>query len=340
LRIVLNCSNVECKKTGIIPMLIRLLSLFIILISFTGYAQKPIKGGKPPSGKAEKIMRSKLIKKVSYFNRVKVKGLINVSLHSNYSKPAVILRGDIRDLRRVSVHINNGILNVVLGKGDPDYAPVNVEIRTKRLNEFSYEGSGVVKGTRLNSSSLSLCIDNDQSTILGGHIALQSLKVRGSGLTKISGISNRALRVHVEGNPNVQLSGRTYLQELTLKGNGFLSFHWVDSPLTIIRACDAATVQLAGITDELHVELWGNAKFKGRYLRANRVFAKTHGRSVAEISAVVKQHTLAKDASDIYYYNIADMQTNFMAYNGAVLDMREWPLYALEEYDRYNKHIP
>ena len=102
----------------------------------------------------------------------------------------------------------------------------------------------------------------------------------------------------------------------------------------------AAKIQLAGIVNRLEVELWGAARFKGRYLRAQRSFVKTHDKSVAEISAVNHQSTLATDASDIYYYNIPDTRADFMAFNGSVLNMREWSLYELQEFTRYNKQFP
>jgi hypothetical protein len=88
------------------------------------------------------------------------------------------------------------------------------------------------------------------------------------------------------------------------------------------------------------VELWGVAQFKGRYLRAQRSFVKTHDKSVAEISTVNHQSNLATDASDIYYYNIPNTRADFMAYNGSVLDMREWDRADMQNFNRYNKQFP
>ena len=84
----------------------------------------------------------------------------------------------------------------------------------------------------------------------------------------------------------------------------------------------------------------GSSQFKGRYLRAQRSFVKTHDQSVAEISAVNHQSNLATDASDIYYFNIPNTRADFMAFNGSVLDMREWSQYDTEEFTRYNKQFP
>ena len=97
-----------------------------------------------------------------------------------------------------------------------------------------------------------------------------------------------------------------------------------------------AFVQLAGIADRLDVELWGNARFRGRYLRANTLFVKTHDSSLAEVSAVKRQHTLASGSSDIHFYNIPQLKTDLMAFNGAVLDMRDWNNPWTQEYNQYN----
>ena len=105
----------------------------------------------------------------------------------------------------------------------------------------------------------------------------------------------------------------------------------------VVRARDQSFIQLAGAVGKLDVELWGKACFRGRYLRADRAFVKTHDVSVAEISAVKRQHTLANDASDIHFYNVSTMKADFMGFDGAVLDMRDLGLPFTQEYTRYNK---
>lgn len=327
-------------------MPIRIFSSITLLALLSSCAYKPAFLHPQPVKKAatkttviSKPVRAQQIKKVGNFNRVDVEGVINVSLHSGYSKPKVILHGDPRDLKQVEVFVANHALYVKVGKGYPDCGPITAVIQGHRLHAFKYKGSGVVKGTKLNATSLALNIENDGSTILKGNIGLTRLEVSGTGLTRVDGISNRSLQVRMKGKPNVRLSGKTRLTHLNLAGSGWLSLYWIDSPFLNVSARGSAKTQLAGIVEELHVELWDSATFKGRHLRANRSFVKTHGHSIAEISTLKKQHSLATDVSDIHYYTIPEMQTNFMAFNGAVLDMREWAQPDLEEYDRYNKHI-
>ncbi len=318
-------------------MLTRSLTLISIIFLMSSCAHKPAAPSQPIAKAAAKTQHTP---KLAAFNRVDVKGLINVNLHTGYSRPKVILHGDARDLRHVKTTVINGTLYIVLGKGYPDYGSVTADIQGQYLNYFSYEGKGVIKGTQLRSSSLSLCLKNEGSTQLKGQLGIPKLEVHGTGLTKIEGLNSKSMTITTSGKPRLLLHGKANLTQLNLKGNSWLAFYWVNSPSLTVRAHGCSTIQLAGATDRLDVELWGCSKFKGRYLSAKRSFVKTHGTSLAEITTVDKQHTLASDSSDIYYYNIPNMHANFMAFDGSILDMREWPLYALEEYDRYNKHIP
>ena len=84
--------------------------------------------------------------------------------------------------------------------------------------------------------------------------------------------------------------------------------------------------------DRLDVELWNTAHFNGRYLRAEHSFVKTHDRSLAEISVIRNQHTLASGKSNIYFYELPLTRADFMAFDGSVLDLREWENY----YTPYN----
>ncbi|KTD34323.1 hypothetical protein Lmor_1720 [Legionella moravica] len=279
-------------------------------------------------------------RQVPAFNQVDVQGQMNIHLHTGYKKPQVLLTGDPRDLAQVTSVVSNGTLYLALGKGFPRFGAVNADIRGKFLNGVRYIGAGSIRGSRLHTSYLNLYISNPGTTRLAGTIGLQRLEVVGGGLTQINGLTSRNLHVYLKGNPKVQLTGFVNLAKLDIDGDAWLSLYWVKSNDLIIRAKSAARVQLAGIVNKLDVELWGVAQFKGRYLRAQRSFVKTHDKSVAEISAVNHQSNLATDASDIYYFNIPTTRADFMAYNGSVLDLREWSQFDREDFNRYNKQFP
>jgi len=182
-----------------------------------------------------------------------------------------------------------------------------------------------------------LVIDNQGSTTLKGTLGVRKLQLSGAGAVEINGINSPALQVKLTGKSHVKLGGFANLSSLDLNNDSWVSMYWVKSKALTIRGHGRTFIQLAGIAEHLDVELWDNAHFNGRYLRAERSFVKTHGKSVAEIAAVKRQHTLATDTSDILFYNIPVMKADFMAYNGAVLDMRDLSQPFIQEYDQYNK---
>lgn len=288
-----------------------------------------------PSG-----VHTKQYRQVTAFNQIDVQGRVNINLHTGYKQPQVILTGDTRDLAQVKVVVNNNTLYLALGNGYPRYGMVNADIRGRFLNRLHYVGAGTISGSQLHTSLLDLSLSNQGTTRLDGTIGLRQLDVTGGGLVQINGISSQNLQVHFKGNPKVQLTGFTNISTLNMDGGGWLSLYWVKSDLLTIRAKKSAKIQLAGMVNRLDVELWGTANFKGRYLRAQRTFVKTHGKSVAEISSLNHQSTLSTDASDIYYYNLPNTRADFMAFDGSVLDMREWGQNDLRDFTRYNKQFP
>jgi hypothetical protein len=279
-------------------------------------------------------------KQLTSFNRIEAQGQLNVTLHTGYRKPQVVLKGDPRDLQQIKAVVVQNTLYLSLGGGYPQHGAVHADIQTQYLSGFSYKGAGLVNGGQIHSSALDLALANRGTTQLGGVIGLRRLDIAGNGITEISGINTPALQIHLQGNPKVQLSGVATLSNLVMDGNVWFSLYWLRSDVLTVRAKNRSRIQLAGTVNRLDLELWGHAYFKGRYLRAQRSFVKTHGYAVAEISSVNHQSTLASDASDIYYYNLPNTREDFMAYDGSVLDMREWDRINLRDFDRYNKQFP
>lgn len=275
-------------------------------------------------------------RQIAPFTRVYVSGALNVNLHTGSLKPQVKLSGDPRDLTYLRWNVKDGILRVTLGKGYPHYGQVSVDISTKYLSTFDYHGAGTVTGVDLHSNLLDISIANKGKTLLKGQMNVRKLDIRGSGFTQISGINSRYMQVKLAGKARVQLDGVSNLSSLDMKGAGWLSLYWVKSKALTIRANDTVFFQLAGVAEMLDVELWGKARFNGRYLRSTRSFVKTHDKSEADIVVVKRQHALADDASNIYFYNLPDMKTDLMACNGSVLDRREWDRSFMQEPTRYN----
>lgn len=314
-------------------MLRRYFSLVLIVLLLLGCTPH---SHQPPSSP---IAQSNVqVRPLPAFNQVAVQGMLDVNLHTGYKRSVVILRGDPRDLKHIEVRVKNNSLVVYGGKKAPCCGTPSLEIRTASLNAFTYKGSGTIRADRLRTSLLELSIYNSGQTRLAGAIALRKLVARGGGDIQISGVSSRYLQLEMTGKTKVQLTnGIMNVAKLQLKGSGWLSLYWVKSPLLTVCAKGKTRIQLAGVVDKLDLELWGSARFNGRYLRAKNAFVKTHDRAVARLTAIKHQHTLATDASDIYFYKIPQTKADFMAYQGSVLDMRDLSQADVKDYDRYNK---
>ncbi len=268
------------------------------------------------------------------FNGLQIKGNMSVRLSTGCAKPHVILKGDPRDFDNVKTYVSNGTYQILPGKGYPK-CHMHVDVCTKYLNYFRFQGNGEINAT-INSSALDVFLQNSGTTRMSGSLGIRRLEIKGDGFVQINGIKSQNLQLKITGKPRVQLVGMANISSIDLNSDAILSLYWVKSQQLIIREKGRSVIQLAGVVDKLDVELWDAARFRGRYLRANTAFVKTHDNSVAEMSAVKRQHTLALDTSDIQFFNIPSLKTDFMANNGAVLDMRDWNNPFMQEYDQYN----
>ncbi len=267
---------------------------------------------------------------------VVVKGPFNLNLHTGYNKPNLLLTGEPHMLDNVDVHVENGIL--FLSIKDPSAhccTSITADIQTRYLNGLIFHGKGNIKGERLRANLERIVIDNPGTTILNGTIRLNSVKVM-KGSTQISGVVAPYLKVEVSEGAKLKLEGVASMRHLTIKDNSWFSLSWLKATTLILRASDHAYVEIAGIVNKLDVELCNYAQFNGRYLRARRAYVKTRDYSVAKMAATQHQHTLATDASDIRFYNLPVIKTDFMALDGAVLDMRLLSSPLVEEPTPYN----
>ncbi len=271
------------------------------------------------------------------FTRVKVIGTLNVNLRTGFRQPHIILRGNPHDLPQVITTVINNTLTISLRKPFPKFGPIQVDINSQHLNAFEYHGRGEVTGNQIKTRLLDLILDNNGRTTLRGQLGLHQVMIIGDGYTEITGINSPFLMLKLSGKSKVRLGGLVNISALDIGKGGSLTLYWVKSKVLTVRGRNNAFIQLAGVVEHLDVELWGTSTFKGRYLRADRAFVKTHDKSIAEISAVKRQHTLAKGASDIQFFNIPVMKADFMANNGAVLDMRDLGPPYIQEYNQYNK---
>ena len=273
---------------------------------------------------------------ISLVTAVDITGTFNVRISTGKAHAQVLLHGDARDLPKVTLKVSHGVLHVTRNEYRT-HGPIDIEIQTHYLHSLVYHGSGSLTATNLHTRLLDVVVENPGQTTLSGDIGLRNLTLSGGGYTSISKINSPELRIRVSGNSKARLVGVANMSSLHVSDRSWLSMYWVSSSNLSVRGYDDATIQLAGTVDRLFVHLYGSSCFKGRYLRARRAFVKTYHSSIAEISAVQHQHALASDASDIQFYNLPTLSANFMAHDGAVLDMRDFNSPYLKMYDEYNK---
>lgn len=279
------------------------------------------------------------------FVNVYVDAPVNVTLHTNQHDSKITVTGDSLDVPLIVTQVRHQTLYVTLERIDlhiskkkPHYGPINVDIDMQTIHGLTYRGKGRVVSHNMNTDYIDMWIKNRGKTSLDGQINIHKLTVVGPGDTEINGVKSEDLEVYLYGRPRVQLTGQAALSTLDIRGDAMFSFYWLRGRHLKIRAREGSPkIQLAGVVDRLDVELWGKTRFNGRYIRARQTFVKTHEHAVAEIATTSRQHTLAMDASDIYFYNLPTYLTNFMGKNGAVLDMRAPDFKRRQEHTKYNK---
>ncbi len=160
-----------------------------------------------------------------------------------------------------------------------------------------------------------------------------TLKISGGGLAGGSlGSNNLAPQVQVSLPQLNQLkvSGhavvtgsdvKIHLQQLIALGNGQVHIHWINSPSLSIVGKQQSLVELAGTTNNLYVKLKGNARFMGRYLRANDVMVSTQDSGIAETLPIMAMHSFAYKNSVVNYYKYPQSRNNYSQDQANVLQL-------------------
>ena len=305
-------------------MLARWLTLMCCIGLMVGCVPPPVEHVDPP------IQMRDEARAIPSVTQVYIQGPFNVRLHTNKKqKASVNIRGDVVDLGYIKIHVEKGVLYVSvggkrahIGKRKLRLGYADLDINLPRLHGFTYKGEGTITAHKIRANPLDIWIANSGKSTWDGYMNLRHLTLVGTGHTQISGIHSNNLTVRMVGAPEVQLRGEANLRRLDIKGGGWISLYWMKSKYLVIRAAGNARIMTAGVVDRLDAVFSDKTHFDGRYLRAKETFVKTNGEAVADIVTVDKQHTLARDKSDIYYYNLPSLRTDFMARNAAVLDMR------------------
>lgn len=267
------------------------------------------------------LVAAKQTRVVAPFDQVRVVGTFDVSLHTGFRQDRVMIQTWSTRTPVIRTEVKDHILQVVCEDNCPKNRGMTLRIETRQLHSFSYQGKGDIIGQHLNTPYLNLSIDNPGRTMLGGSLGLKRVVLVGGWVT-LTGVRTNALDLTIKRHARVQIAGRVRLAKLLLENDSWLSLYWLTADRLKLRAFGKTVIQFAGKARFLDLELWDRARFKGRYFKVNELFATTHDHAVAEINTLKHQHTLARDVSDIYFYEVPESREDFMAYNGAVLEMR------------------
>lgn len=263
-------------------------------------------------------------RQVAHFEKIRIVGPFDVDLHTGHHRSNLVLKGQPEALSYLETEVKDNTLFVRCPQKCAQHGQLFLRINAARLRDFTYRGKGKITGFALHAPILNLYIQNAGITRLDGYLGLRRVIISGGGYTTLSGVKSQALWLRIKGRSKVQIRGEVQLAGLKLEDGAWLSMYWLKANRLELRGRGDTVFQFAGIVNVLDVELWGNARFMGRYMRAAETYVKTHDHSLAEISTWRHQHTLATDASDIYYFEWPRAKANFMAVNGAVLDFKEW----------------
>lgn len=269
------------------------------------------------------------------FHNILVRGDLDVRLHHTQGPTHALAYGDSQDLIYLEFHVQDDWLKVHVGRGFPHYGKMSVDIWVNDLHRLVQRDSAKVVGHQLRSSGLIISTIGTAPLILDGKISLTGLQARKKAHVEIAGVQTQSLSVDLHEHAYVKLQGTMGLCDIHVYDKSWLSMYWVKANRLNMTYGGRSFVQMAGRVNVLDVELYQHAKFAGRYLRATRAFVRTHDYSSAQISVELAQHTLALEESHIDYYDVPFYRTDFMADDGAVLDLREWTMPYAQVEQRY-----
>lgn len=259
------------------------------------------------------------------FTQVDVDGNINLNIHTGARRAWFSIHGDTRDLGEIDWKVKNKTktLKVYLDGRYPKHGPITMDVGLKQFTGLQYDGDGNVTGRRLRAKQLNIQIKNSKNTLttLEGRMNLQQVVLRGQGRVLLRDTASRRLHVTMFGRVKALILGTAALKTVDMNMHSFLNVKRVRTKILRVKMGEHSFARLAGTVSWMTADLNGNARFNGRKLRATEAFVKTHDSAVARIYVLEKQHTLATDQSNIYYYNTPTYKTDFMGKNGAVLNL-------------------
>ena len=264
-----------------------------------------------------------IVHKTLMFNRVDAAGAMNLRLYTGARQAWISLHGDARDIKNVAwtVRRKTIIIRFRFPSIAPWYGPVDIGLGIPQLHEMTYRGSGEIIGRRMSSGQLDINISNDGVTNLEGRMSLHRAVFRGDGRAIIKTGENHDLNLVLKNDVCVKIEGTSHLRTLQMSGNSCLSLKRMKAQTMRVMMQGSSHAKLVGTAQLGLVDLRGHANLNAQYLLATDAYIRTTDQATASVAVVKTQHALAGGQSTIYYYKAPTYKIDFMADNGAILDM-------------------
>lgn len=255
------------------------------------------------------------------FEHIKLVGNFDLRLTEDSYKSSVSIFGPKDQLGNIDIEVNGRSIEIKnLNKRVT--STIEVIVNTAELEYIQFNGNGVVRNELLSNKSFDFDIETDGKVLINDQINVRYLQAGGTGKINFKKINSGYLSLTKLGSSSVELEGKVKLNFLEMRG-GRLKVYWVESPLLRIIGKGSPFAEIAGVVDTLEIDLKDRARFNGKYLRVQKVYAKTYDYAHADIYAKEVRAAESFGKSNIYTHRNADLNSNYMANQGVVLDVSE-----------------
>lgn len=259
------------------------------------------------------------------FTSVEADGWFDIDIIQDKHRHQLTVQGYDNIIHHLKADVKNGVLHLHMDQdyGKAEEQQIHVILRVPNLRHIRYSGHATIRAEKMETASMDVDMQESGDLRMGGKVALRRVNVGGNAKLHISDVSSEELNLKLSGSAMVDLEGKARIKEIQARDHSRLRAQWVDSPRLVAKLKDHATVNLAGKADLIVVTVCDKAHFLGKYLRAQKSFVKTYEQGLAEVNVLKSRNTLAHHDSNIYYYNDAQFEGDFMAEQGSVLDFQQ-----------------
>lgn len=259
------------------------------------------------------------------FNGILVNGPINFHIIVDGKANYLEMQGSPALLNAVKYHVDpEGVLQFSIQKKyiNPE---LQINIHAARLNRIIQTGSGNVFINYLIPQALQIDKSGTGNLLIKGKVELVQMNNSGFGNITIKNIKSPRLFMNVSTAGVIKLTGVVNLATLDFSGPGNLQMYWVKSGHLIVHTYGSGTVALAGIARLVDAYANDSSHLDLRYLRARTIFVKSYGNASVDVWANDNLFALARDNSNIYYFNKPGYRSRIMRENSSILPMHNIP---------------